>query len=315
MSSEGARPAIVVVGSINMDLVARCSSLPQPGQTLTASAFAEIPGGKGANQAVAASRAGGAAALIGRVGDDGFAKRLRENLAVEGVDIDCIQRSANTSSGVALITVADDGENQIVVVPGANGCVTSADVDRFAERIRKCDTLLLQLETPLETVVHAIRLAKSAGVRVILDPAPAPREAPPDALFDVDLICPNETEAAALTGLPVDSPEAVEAAARQLHARGAASVVITLGDRGCALLDAEEYLRFDACPVTTVDTTAAGDAFAAALAVRWAETQSLRQGIQWGAAAGALAASRPGAQPSLPTRNEITQLADRHWTN
>ena len=305
-SSDASAPSVVVLGSINMDLVARCAALPKPGETLTANSFAEIPGGKGANQAVAASRAGGLVTMIGRVGDDGFAERLRANLAAEDICCHAVQTTDQTPSGVALINVSDAGDNQIVVVPGANGMVSCCDVDQFADQIKAADVLLVQMEIPQDVVISAIRLARSAGTRVILDPAPAPVTIS-EGLLEVDLICPNETEAAALTGLPLDTTESIEAAARRLHHAGAQAVVITLGDQGVVLFDGDTFSVINAIPINAVDATAAGDALAGAIAVRWAESDSLQEAVRFGNAAGAIAASRPGAQPSLPTRSEIEQ--------
>ena len=305
-------PKIAVLGSINIDLVARCDTLPAAGETLSAHSFAEIPGGKGANQAVAASRAGGDVSMIGRVGDDAFAERLQANLVGDGVDCRAVQSTADSSSGLAMIAVDAKGQNQIVVVAGANGQVTAQDIDRFADVLGSCDALLLQLEVPLETVVRAITIAKSAGIKVILDPAPAPTTEVPDSLFDVDLICPNETEAAALSGCMVaENLASIEAVARELHARGAGAVAITLGDRGVLLFDGRTCSNIDALQVDAVDSTAAGDAFAGALAVRWVETGSLLEAAHWGNAAGALSASRAGAQPSMATRKEIERFAEQ----
>jgi ribokinase len=298
---------VVVLGSINMDLVAGCRELPRPGETLTATSFAEVPGGKGANQAVAASRAGGLVSLIGRVGDDGFATRLVGHLSEAGVDCSAVQATGESPSGLAMIAVAESGENQIVVVPGANACLRPEDVDRYASIIRSCDVLLLQLEVPVASVMRSIELAREAGVRVILDPAPAPT-ALPAGMYDVDLICPNETEAATLTGQAIDSTQGLQAAAQTLHARGAQAVAITLGGRGTLLFDGKAFLQVAPYPTTAVDSTAAGDAFAGAVAVRWAESKSLADAVRWGNAAGALAASRHGAQPSMATREEIEQL-------
>ena len=310
MMAEARPPNIVVLGSINMDLVARCATLPAPGQTLTARSFAEIPGGKGANQAVAASRAGAAVAMIGRVGDDAFGSRLVADLRDDAIDVQPI-KTAPGSSGVAMITVADDGENQIVVVPGANGCMTPADVDQHADLIADADVLLLQLEVPVACVLRAIEIARAARTPVILDPAPTPA-AWPRELLDVDLLCPNETEAASLTGLPVETTEQLEAAARRLHAAGARAVVITRGAAGALLFDGETLTHIDAVPCDAVDTTAAGDAFTAAVAVRWAEGNSLVESVRFGSVAGSLAASRAGAKPSLPTRNEIEERRSPH---
>lgn len=305
------RPKILVLGSINMDLVAVTATLPVAGQTVLAQSFAEIAGGKGANQAVAAARAGGLVAMVGRVGSDGFASRLIENLKRENVDCSSIMRTEETPSGLAMIAVAESGENQIVVVPGANGLVTTRDVDRFAQQITDCDMLLVQLEIPMATIRHAIEIANAARVRVVLDPAPAPPADFPDALLNVDLICPNETEAAALTGRQVGSREEIEEAACLLYQRGAKNVAITLGDRGVMLFDGDSMVLIDPIAVDAVDSTAAGDAFVGALAVRWAESGSLKEAARWGNAAGALAAARHGAQPSLASRDEIERCIQR----
>lgn len=307
MTAETEKPKIAVLGSVNMDLVAKCARLPRPGETVSAASFSEIPGGKGANQAVSAARAGGDVQIIGRVGSDGFADQLRKNLESESIKCDRLSSTEGMPSGVALIGVEDSGENHIVVVPGANGCVSSDDVSDAEELIREADILLLQLEVPIETVLSAIEAARKAGTRVMVDPAPTPAD-PPAGLFDVDLICPNESEAAALTNLPVSSPEEIETAARKLASFGAKAVAITLGSQGAALLQGNEFSLIKAFDSNVVDTTAAGDAFAGALAVKWAESESLIDAVSFGNAAGAIAASRHGAQPGMALRNEIEQL-------
>lgn len=306
MSGSSERCKLVVLGSINMDLVARCAVLPMPGQTLTASSFEEIPGGKGANQAVAAARAGGHASMIGRVGDDAFAGRLLDSLAGNGIDVNAVQRTPGPS-GVAMINVADDGENQIVVVPGANGLVAPGDVDQFASLIANADALLLQLEIPIVCVLHAIEVAQQNGTRVILDPAPVP-DGWRDDLLGVDLICPNETEAAAITGRPCATIEEAKSAALSLCDRGAKACVLTLGRQGAVLCEDRNCTVVEPFAVDAVDSTASGDAFAGALAVRWSESGSLVEAVRFGNAAGALAASQAGAQPSLPTREDIERM-------
>jgi len=174
---------VTVLGSINMDLVARCVSLPLPGETLTCASFDQVFGGKGANQAIAASRAGGIVSMIGRVGEDAFAKQLRDNLLADQINCDAVLQTTNSPSGLAMIVVANSGENQIVVIPGSNGLVTVEDVERSEDRIRNSDCLLLQLEVPLAAVIRAIEIAKKHGVRVILDPAPVPSDSVPDAML------------------------------------------------------------------------------------------------------------------------------------
>lgn len=303
MHVQDESPKIVVLGSINMDLVARCDTLPLRGQTLTAKSFAEIPGGKGANQAVAASRAGANVSMIGRVGTDAFADRLIDDLKDDQIEVGSIQRSVGPS-GVAMIAVADDGENQIVVIPGANGCLSPTDVEQFANLIGNADILLLQLEVPMNCVLHAIKVARQGNTRVVLDPAPVPNLWP-DELFQVDLICPNETEVASLTSAPVDTHEQLLAAAKILHSRGAKAVAITLGSRGTLLFDGKTASLIESFPTQAIDTTAAGDAFAGAAAVHWAQKNQLAKAIRFGNAAGSIAASRLGAKPSLPTRQEI----------
>jgi len=298
---------IAVVGSINLDLVVRCATLPRPGETVMACDLAEMCGGKGANQAVAASRAGGKVALVGRVGDDHFGQRLREQLLHEQVDCQQVKASTGCASGAAMVSVEESGENAIVVVPGANGQMTAADVLTARETIASSDVLLVQLEVPLDAVVAAVQLAQQAGVRVILDPAPA-REHLPAELWQVDLICPNETEAALLTGMPVQTEAEVSQAARALQARGAKAVVITLGERGAWLATGQESEWIPAFSANVVDTTAAGDAFAGACAVHWAEHDCLADAVRFASAAGALATSQAGAQSSMARRTEIDTL-------
>lgn len=304
MAGEPDKARVAVLGSVNMDLVAHCAQLPAPGETVTASSFAEIPGGKGANQAVSAARAGGHVEMIGRVGDDGFAARLRKNLEVEEIDCRYLVSTPKSASGVAMIGVEDSGENQILVVPGANGCVSKQDVEDAKVCIAAADILLLQLEIPMATVEFAIQTARELGTRVVVDPAPAPNN-PTRELFGVDLICPNESEAAALTAMPVESISQIEAAAKHLHQLGAKAVAITLGARGTALYADGKFSLVSAFETSVVDTTAAGDAFAGALAVRWAETGALEAAVEFGNAAGAIAASRRGAQPGMGSREDI----------
>ncbi len=304
-----------MLGSINMDLVARCVSLPLPGETLTCTSFDQVFGGKGANQAIAASRAGGTVSMIGRVGEDAFSERLRDNLLANEINCDAVQQTTNNPSGLAMIVVANSGENQIVVIPGSNGLVSVEDVESSEERIRDSDCLLLQLEVPLAAVIRAIELARKHGVRVILDPAPVPSDPVPDALFQVDLICPNETEARRLTQVKDESFESMQLAARKLHQRGAKAVAITLGKHGTLVFDGASMQRVETIAVDAVDTTGAGDAFAGALAVRWSETLDLIAAIRWANIAGALAASRHGAQAGIALRTEIeNRWAREHAT-
>ena len=301
-------PRVVVVGSINMDLVVRSARLPLPGETLLGDSLSEIPGGKGANQAVGAARLGADVSLIGRLGDDGFGDTLRSSLGAEAVRLDGVERTQNCCSGVAVIGVEHSGQNCITVVPGANGRLTPDDVRRHAPAIARADVLLLQLEVPIETVLTAIEVARTSNVLTVLDPAPAVRDHPPE-LLHVDVLCPNESEAASLTGVDSNTTESAHRAAEKLQQLGARQVVITLGDKGAVFRDASGN-RGHLAPfsVTAIDATAAGDAFAAALGLRLAEGASLQDAGRFACAAGAIAASREGAQPGMPSRADVHAL-------
>lgn len=302
---------VVVVGSINMDLIACVEQLPQPGQTVAGRELLELPGGKGANQAVAAARLGARVTLIGRVGDDGLGTRLLENLRREQVDTAHVTATADSSSGVAIVCVEEQGENSIVVIPGANGQLSPADIVASEAVIAAADVLLVQLETPQETVAAAIAAARRHGVLTIFDPAPAPRTLLPE-LLHVDVLCPNESEAAAISGQAVETTVDATNAAAKLRSRGADHVIITRGRHGALLCDqagaCESVLPF---AVSAIDSTAAGDAFAAGLGVALAETGDIRRAVDWGSAAGALAASRRGAQQAMPTRAEVLHLLEQ----
>ena len=298
--------AVVVFGSINMDLVVRTPRLPTPGETLTGHTFFTAPGGKGANQAVACARLGVPTRMVGRVGDDLFGEQLRASLRSFGVQDDGVLTTPGPS-GVALIAVDDTAENTIVIVPGANGAVSIADIPRLERALDGARALLLQLEVPIETVVAAARAAHTRGVTVILDPAPALPL--PDELYALaDIITPNEHEATTLTGIAVHDDQGAIAAARALIARGARRVALKLGARGALTADAEGEQFWSPFTVTPVDTVAAGDAFNGGLAVALSEGRSFNEAIRWGLAAGALSVTRHGAQPSMPERNEVLTL-------
>ena len=301
-------PHIVVVGSINMDLVARMARLPRPGETVHGDDFQTISGGKGANQAVAAARLGARVTMIGRVGDDSFGEMLRRSLTEYGVSTEHVIVTKGCSSGVALIGVEATGANSITVIAGANGWLTPDDVGTRAALIASADALIVQLETPLDTVAAAIRLARQAGVRTILDPAPAPSGPLPIELLAVEILSPNQTEAEALTGVAVHDVTSARLAAQRLRELGAKAVVLKLGELGALILD--EAGREELVPARTarvVDTTAAGDAFTAGLAVALAEGRSLPDAARFGCAAGTLACTQFGAQPAMPSRNEVVQ--------
>lgn len=299
-------PAIAIIGSINMDLVVRAGHVPAPGETVLGREFATIPGGKGANQAVGVARLGGRAVMIGRVGSDAFGERLLAGLRENGVDVAHVQTTPGAASGIAMIVVADDGENAITVASGANFQVTPADVDAAAEALRAARVCLLQLELPMPTVLHAIETCRRLGVEVVLDPAPAPAGPAPDALFQADIVTPNESEAAQLTGLTPDAePGAI---IRALTGRGCRTVVLKRGAEGAHLYSPEADRPVPGFQVKPVDTTAAGDAFTAALAVARAQGRPLEEAVRFANAAGALACTRLGAQPSLPTAAEVKRL-------
>lgn len=298
-------PSIVVLGSINWDLVVRCPRFPQPGETVLAEEAREFPGGKGANQAVAAARLGASVKMIGRVGNDGYADRLLANLRAEKVETDFVQRTENSGSGLAIVSVDPSGENAIVVVPGANWLLSPSDVDQAQDIIRESDFFLLQLEIPIDTARFAVRMASELGTPVILDPAPAPPNLPDD-LLSVDVICPNQSEAEAILGWPIKTDLDAKRAAVALTKRGPRWAIITRGAKGTVASHGEgPCLTIPAVEVETIDTTAAGDAFAAALAVALAKGFPPEEAIRLASTAGALAASRWGAQPSMPTWQEI----------
>ncbi|WP_248962675.1 ribokinase [Sphaerisporangium perillae] len=285
---------ISVFGSANMDLVAYTSVVPGRGETVTGRAFSTVPGGKGANQAIAAARAGAAVAFVGAVGDDAFGPVMRDTLASAGVDVSRL-RVVPGSSGIAHIVVDDEGGNSIIVIPGANGTLTGPSEEDLAV-IGRSDALLLQLELPMEAVVAA---ARQASVPVVLTPAPA-RDLPYELLEAVDLIVPNEHEAAAITGL-TDPGAALKALLDLVP-----EAVITLGSKG-ALYGSRsgERLRVPAVPVKAVDTTAAGDTFVGALAVARAEGRPQEEALRFAATAAALSVQRKGATTSMPTRPQI----------
>jgi ribokinase len=296
---------VAVAGSLNMDLIARAPRIPQPGETILGSDFSTAPGGKGANQAVAAARLRAQVSMVGRVGRDAFAQNLLASLAAAGVDHRHVIQDAQTATGVALIMVDDGGQNSIVVAPGANARLSPADVEAARATIATADVLLLQLESPLEAVARAAELAHAHGVTVILNPAPA-CELPAELLAQVDVLVPNESETAILTGLPAGSQVEVQAAA--LLELGVGAALLTLGERGALLARPEGTEHVPAFRVTPVDTTAAGDAFVGGFAAALAEGRSPVEAVRWGCAAGALATTKLGAQPSLPTHQEVEAL-------
>ncbi len=312
MASDPAeRPEIAVLGSANLDLVVEVDTIPVPGETVLAGDLRRIPGGKGANQAVAAARLGRRVAMIGRLGDDDAATTLRSAMAAAGVDTTWLLNTDGTPSGTALIAVGADGDNAIVVSPGANGRVSTSDVESAAPVLGAAAVVMLQLEVPLEAVAAAVRHARGT---VVLNPAPAPSSMLPDELLDgVDVIVPNQTELATLAGYAglsaigeVD-PDTAVALARGLPVTAA---VVTLGAAGAMVVTPADATHVPAPEVKPVDTTAAGDAFCGALADALVDGADLVRAAEWAVRVGAAATLRPGAQPSLPTRSEVDQLLD-----
>ena len=295
---------IVVVGSSNTDMVVRAPRLPRPGETILGGAFALLPGGKGANQAVAAARLGGDVTLIARVGKDVFGDNAVRGLEAEGIDTRHVARDPDFPTGVALIGVEETtGENSILVAPGANGALNMADVDRAAAVLQGADVVVCQMEVRLDVVIGVLELAHRAGVTTILNPAPA-TPLPEYAWPYVSVLTPNETEASLL----VDGDDSMTPTqqADALRGKGVVSVVMTLGARGAQVVsEAESALVPSFAPDRTVDATAAGDCFTGALAVALAEGRSLRQATMFANAAASLCVEKAGAQPSLPTRAAV----------
>jgi len=295
---------IVVLGSLNMDLVVRTPRLPTPGETLIGGPFQTFPGGKGANQAVAVARLGAPVFMIGRVGCDAFGQELIAAAARDGVDTRGISQDPEAATGVALITVEASGQNTIIVVAGANYLISPQHIEPYSAFIRQASLLVMQLEIPLETVQAAARLARQAGVPVLLNPAPA-QPLPQDLLRNIDLLAPNQSELALLAG-----GGSIESAAQSLIDQGVSTVLVTLGDQGAFVLDREGRTSAPAFSVSAVDAVAAGDAFIGAFAVALSEGKTVLEAARWGNAAGAIAVTRHGAQPSLPRRDEVVAMLE-----
>ncbi|WP_085716632.1 ribokinase [Pseudomonas sp. B28(2017)] len=295
---------VVVMGSLNMDLVTRAPRLPKGGETLIGQSFATVSGGKGANQAVAAARLGAEVSMIGCVGNDAYGEALRGALLAEQIDCQAVS-TVDGSSGVALIVVDDSSQNAIVIVPGANGALTAEAIDRFDSVIQAADVLICQLEVPDMSVGHALKRGRELGKTVILNPAPVSRPLPSDWYASIDYLIPNESEASALSGLAVDSLETAQVAATRLIALGAGKVIITLGAQGSLFADGQRFEHFPAPAVKAVDTTAAGDTFVGGFAAALAAGKDEAQAIRFGQVAAALSVTRAGAQPSIPVLSEV----------
>ena len=305
-------PGIVVLGGINMDLVTYSERFPSPGETVVGRRFLTYAGGKGANQAVAAARMGGRTSMVGRVGDDLFGPQLLEGLRDVGIDVSGVAVAQGETSGIAVISIDGSAQNQIVQVLGANATCGAAQADAVGTALANASVLMLQLEVPIEVSLAAARTAKALGATVILDPGPV-RPFPEELLTLSDVITPNETEAEALVGFNVDSPNAATRAADALLARGAAAAVVKLGAQGACYATSTLSGFQPAFPVEAVDTVAAGDAFNGALAVSLAEGMPLPDAVRRASAAGALAVMTTGAQDSMPARAAVEALLSRSF--
>jgi ribokinase len=308
-----ATPSVLIVGSINSDLILRAPRLPSPGESLIGADYKRVAGGKGANQAVAVARLGATATLVGKTGTDSEGETLRAQLCTEGVRTDFVS-CCGTPTGLAVITIDSRGQNSIIIVSGANNQVCDEDV-QAALSAGTYDALMLQFEIPTQTVIAACRFAKEHGVPIIVDAGPA-QAFPLEELQGIDILTPNETELTALTGIDPgtvqDAQRAAEILLRRSHAK---AIVLKLGSRGALLYDQNgAYEYFPAYSIEAVDATAAGDAFTAAMTVEYVRSGDLGRAVRLGNAAGALAAMNLGAQPSLPTAIALAEFCERQRT-
>ena len=294
---------ICVIGSLNMDLVVNVDEMPKKGQTLIGSSFKEVPGGKGANQAVAIARLGGDINMIGKVGSDSFGKTLIEQLKNDNVDTEYVQIE-NCASGVAMITVDKNAENSIVVAPGANFRVLEEDIDKCIDGIKKSDIVVLQLETPLNTIKYALEKSKELGKYTILNPAPAVKLGD-EIIRNVDLLTPNETELEILSGVKIETEDDIKKAAHVMIEKGVKELIVTLGSKGSLYIN-EETMNFKkSYKVEAIDTTAAGDSYTGALAVAFSKNESIEEAMDFASKVGALSVMKEGAQTSLPTLEDV----------
>lgn len=299
---------ILVIGSLNVDMVLNVDHMPAEGETILCDQMTLVPGGKGANQACAAGRLGADVTMLGAVGEDEYANMQRKSLTESGVDISALITKPDKPSGTAFITVNSRGNNSIVVIPGANGAFTREDIDANKRWIEECDAVIFQLEIPLDTVCYAAKMAKDLGKIVILDPAPVPDHFPEELYGYVDLMKPNETELSRLTGMPSDL-EHLDGAAGILKEKGIKNVLVTLGEHGVYLWeDGKDSRIIPARKVKAVDTTAAGDSFTAALTAMLLEGKTLREAAEFANKVSSIVVTRKGAQSSIPTMDEVRGL-------
>ena len=294
---------ICVIGSLNMDLVVNVDTMPKPGQTIIGSNFKEVPGGKGANQAVAMARLNGNVSMIGKVGEDGFGQTLINSLKNDKVDTTYIQTSKG-ATGVALITVNKNAQNSIVVSPGANFEVKEDDIDNNIEAIKNSDIVVLQLETPLNTIKYALNKAKELNKYTILNPAPAVK-LDDEIIKNVDLLTPNETELEIISGVSIETEEDIQKAAQIMIEKGVKELIVTLGSKGSLYINKEKSMFKKAYKVEAVDTTAAGDSYTGALAVALSQDKNIEDAMDFASKVGALSVLKEGAQSSLPTLEDV----------
>lgn len=297
---------ICVIGSLNMDLVVNVDKMPKPGQTIIGSNFKEVPGGKGANQAVAMARLNGNVSMIGKVGEDGFGQTLINSLKNDKVDTTYIQ-TAKCSTGVALITVDKNAQNSIVVSPGANFEVKEEDIDNNIEAIKNSDIVVLQLETPLNTIKYALNKAKELNKYTILNPAPAVK-LDDEIIKNVDLLTPNETELEIISGVSIENEEDIQKAAQIMIEKGVKELIVTLGSKGSLYINKEKSMFKKAYKVEAVDTTAAGDSYTGALAVALSKDKNIEEAMDFASKVGALSVLKEGAQSSLPTLEDVNNF-------
>lgn len=300
---------ILVVGSLNVDMVMNVDHMPAEGETILCDGMTLVPGGKGANQACAAGRLGTDVAMLGAIGDDDYGALQLKSLSEAGVEVGGLLKKEGQNTGTAFITVNKSGNNSIVVVPGANSAFRPEDIEANRELIEQCEIMILQLEIPLDTVCYAAKLAKSLGKTVILDPAPVPEHFPEELYEYVDIVKPNETELGMLTGI-AEAQKHLTEAAQVLKARGAKNVLVTLGGDGVYINpESGEEIRIPACKVKAVDTTAAGDSFTAALAAMLLNGESLEAAAEFANRVSAIVVTRKGAQSSIPTIDEVVNYS------
>ena len=300
---------ILVVGSLNVDMVMNVDHMPAEGETILCDGMTLVPGGKGANQACAAGRLGTDVAMLGAIGDDDYGALQLKSLSEAGVEVGGLLKKEGQNTGTAFITVNKSGNNSIVVVPGANSAFRPEDIEANRELIEQCEIMILQLEIPLDTVCYAAKLAKSLGKTVILDPAPVPEHFPEELYEYVDIVKPNETELGMLTGI-AEAQKHLTEAAQVLKARGVKNVLVTLGGDGVYINpESGEEILIPACKVTAVDTTAAGDSFTAALAAMLLNGESLEAAAEFANRVSAIVVTRKGAQSSIPTIDEVVNYS------